>query len=408
MSWTIYKINVLNNLISQAFSTDMDKFAEFIANEYDSCIKRGGDMLYGVPVMNGNVTGMASEIKRALKKGIDSDGENYNILQEIYPSAFDAYWLGAEMAPIPNPLLKPLGWQMTPPAPGAIMNIGPNPISMSASVAIHKALKEAIQALIDELKKETIEVGGIIVNVYETIIKILKREAVSDEIKKHPAIKAGKELISQYNEIKKKKPSIGSQIKKAIKFPFPELPKKKELIEKAKKQLLDKAVDEITKTLIAAIEEQLLQPIIQQLEMIISVANQIPKKPTKAELKKFVKDTIDGLIPDIQLSGISIPHIPTKEEFKKMINDKIPTKEEILAMALDAINGLIPNIPNIWFIPPTILFTEPTNIFLNPFVNLAKFHLMGTSGTMMVIAQYPPPAPPAPAILNWSGYTIIG
>jgi len=408
MSWTIYKINVLNNLISQAFSTDMDKFAEFVANEYDSCIKRGGDMLYGVPVMNGNVTGMASEIKRALKKGIDSDGENYNILQEIYPSAFDAYWLGAEMAPIPNPLLKPLGWQMTPPAPGAIMNIGPNPISMAASVAIHKALKEAIQALIDELKKETIEVGGIIVNVYETIIKILKREAVSDEIKKHPAIKAGKELISQYNEIKKKKPSIGSQIKKAIKFPFPELPKKKELIEKAKKQLLDKAVDEITKTLIAAIEEQLLQPIIQQLEMIISVANQIPKKPTKAELKKFVKDTIDGLIPDIQLPGISIPNIPTKEEFKKMINDKIPTKEEILAMALDAINGLIPNIPNIWFIPPTILFTEPTNIFLNPFVNLAKFHLMGTSGTMMVIAQYPPPAPPAPAILNWSGYTIIG
>jgi len=408
MSWTIYKINVLNNLISQAFSTDMDKFAEFVANEYDSCIKRGGDMLYGVPVMNGNVTGMASEIKRALKKGIDSDGENYNILQEIYPSAFDAYWLGAEMAPIPNPLLKPLGWQMTPPAPGAIMNIGPNPISMAASVAIHKALKEAIQSLIDELKKETIEVGGIIVNVYETIIKILKREAVSDEIKKHPAIKAGKELISQYNEIKKKKPSIGSQIKKAIKFPFPELPKKKELIEKAKKQLLDKAVDEITKTLIAAIEEQLLQPIIQQLEMIISVANQIPKKPTKAELKKFVKDTIDGLIPDIQLPGISIPNIPTKEEFKKMINDKIPTKEEILAMALDAINGLIPNIPNIWFIPPTILFTEPTNIFLNPFVNLAKFHLMGTSGTMMVIAQYPPPAPPAPAILNWSGYTIIG
>jgi hypothetical protein len=408
MSWTIYKINVLNNLISQAFSTDMDKFAEFVANEYDSCIKRGGDMLYGVPVMNGNVTGMASEIKRALKKGIDSDGENYNILQEIYPSAFDAYWLGAEMAPIPNPLLKPLGWQMTPPAPGAIMNIGPNPISMAASVAIHKALKEAIQALIDELKKETIEVGGIIVNVYETIIKILKREAVSDEIKKHPAIKAGKELISQYNEIKKKKPSIGSQIKKAIKFPFPELPKKKELIEKAKKQLLDKAVDEITKTLIAAIEEQLLQPIIQQLEMIISVANQIPKKPTKAELKKFVKDTIDGLIPDIQLPGISIPNIPTKEEFKKMINDKIPTKEEILAMALDAINGLIPNIPNIWFIPPTILFTEPTNIFLNPFVNLAKFHLMGTSGTMMVIAQYPPPAPPAPAILNWTGYKVIG
>jgi hypothetical protein len=35
-------------------------------------------------------------------------------------------------------------------------------------------------------------------------------------------------------------------------------------------------------------------------------------------------------------------------------------------------------------------------------------HLLGTSGTMSVLAQYPPPAPPAPAILSWSGYTIIG
>jgi hypothetical protein len=285
MSWTIYKINVLNNLISQAFSTDMDKFAEFVANEYDSCIKRGGDMLYGVPVMNGNVTGMASEIKRALKKGIDSDGENYNILQEIYPSAFDAYWLGAEMAPIPNPLLKPLGWQMTPPAPGAIMNIGPNPISMAASVAIHKALKEAIQALIDELKKETIEVGGIIVNVYETIIKILKREAVSDEIKKHPAIKAGRELISQYNEIKKKKPSIGSQIKAAIKFPFPELPKRKDIIKKAEDKLIDEAIKIIEESIIKPIEETILTPIHAAIESAIALADNIPNpKPTKKEI----------------------------------------------------------------------------------------------------------------------------
>ena len=142
--------------------------------------------------------------------------------------------------------------------------------------------------------------------------------------------------------------------------------------------------------------------------MVVALANQIPKKPTKEELKKFVKDTIDGLVPEIELPGIDIPKLPTKEEFKKMIEDMIPTKEELLAMAYDLIKGLIPNIPNIWFIPPILVFTEPTNIFLNPFVQLAKFHLMGVSGTMSVIAQYPPPAPPAPAILNWNGYTIIG
>ena len=63
---------------------------------------------------------------------------------------------------------------------------------------------------------------------------------------------------------------------------------------------------------------------------------------------------------------------------------------------------------DIFFIPPTLVLTPPTNIMLDPFVNLAKVHLMGTSGTMMVMAQYPPPAPPAPAILAWSGYNVIG
>ena len=158
MSWTIFKVNVLKSMITGQFSKDPDSFAEFYANEYDKCIKRGGDMIYGVPIINGNVKGMADVIKRALKKGTDSDGENFNILQEIYPSAFDAYWLGAEMAPIPNPLLKPLGWQMTPPAPGTIMNIGPSPISLAISTAKHKAEVEALKALEDALKSKTIEI----------------------------------------------------------------------------------------------------------------------------------------------------------------------------------------------------------------------------------------------------------
>ena len=152
MSWTLFRINVLKSMVSFQFSKDMDSFADFYATEYDRCIKRGGDMIYGVPVMNGNVSGMADVIKRALKKGQDSDGENFNILQEIYPSAFDAYWMGAEMAPIPNPLLKPGGWPSTPPAPGAIMNIGPNPIMLIASAAKNKAEVEALKALEDALK----------------------------------------------------------------------------------------------------------------------------------------------------------------------------------------------------------------------------------------------------------------
>jgi hypothetical protein len=409
MSWILFKVNVLEAMITGGFANDSDGFASFYANEYDKCIKRGGDMMYGVPVINGNVQGMTDVIKAAFKKGQESDGENFNLLQEIYPSAFDAYWLGAEMSPFPSPLLRPLGWQSTPPAPGTLMNIGPNPIKLATSAAINKALKEASQLLVDELKKQTIEVAGIVINVYDTIIKLLKKEQVADEIKNHPAIITGKAVVEKYDEIKKKKPSIGSQFKPSIKFPFPELPKRKDLIEKAKNKLLDEAIEEIKKGLIPPIQEQILQPIIAPILVAVEISKSIPSpKPTKEQIKQFVVDMVNGVKPQINLPDINTPKLPTKEELEKQIEDGLPTKEELTAMAFDTIKGLIPNIPNIWFVPPTLLLTPPTNILLDHFVNLAKVHLLGTSGTMMVFAQYPPPAPPGPAVIMWSGYNIIG
>jgi hypothetical protein len=409
MSWTIYKLNVLKSMITIEYAKDSDGMADFISTQYDQCIKRGGDMIYGVPVINGNATGMAKVIKDAFKKGREAGGENFNLLAEIYPAAFDAYWLGAEMAPIPNPLLKPLGWPSTPPAPGTIQNLGPNPISLAVSAAIHKALKEALKDLEDEIKSLTIEIKEIgTIPVYDTIIKILKKEISNPLILTHPIIKQAREVIEKLREAKKKKASIGSQIKKALKFPFPELPKIKDIIKKATDILLDEAVKIIEETIIKPIEETILAPIYAAIETAVNLANNLPKKPTKAEIKKYVRDIIDGLIPDFDLSGLSIPKIPTKAELKAMIKDKIPTKEELLAMAYDLIKDKIPKIPNIWFVPPTLVFSYPTNILLDPFVNVAKFHLMGVGGTMSVIAQYPPPAPPAPAIINWTGYRVVG
>jgi len=410
MSWTLYKINMLNAAVTFRFKNDTDSAAMFLATEYDRCIKRGGDMVYGVPVMNGNVSGMADVIKKAFQKGIDSDGENFNILQEIYPAAFDAYWLGAEMAPIPNPLLKPAGWQSTPPAPGAIMNIGPNPIMLVKSAALHKAEVEATKALEDKLKEQTINIPNIgEINVYDTLQKILKKEPIDSKIVNHPAIKAGKSIIEKAKQAKKKKPSIGSQLKKAIKFPFPTLPKKKEIIKKAKDKLIEAAIKELKKQLIVPIEATILAPIIAAIQTAVELSKNIPNpKPTPSQIKKFVKDTINGAVPEIELPGIDIPKIPTKEELEKMVQEKIPKKEELEAMAFDMIKDKIPQIPNIFFIPPTYKFSFETCILINPFVNLAKTHLMGVSGTMSVMAQYPPPAPPAPAILNWSGYKIIG
>jgi hypothetical protein len=181
------------------------------------------------------------------------------------------------------------------------------------------------------------------------------------------------------------------------------------MVEKAKQKLLEAAIEELKKQLIIPIEETILAPILSAIQAMVAASNSIPNpKPTPPQIKKFVKDTINGVKPDIDLPGVNIPKIPTKEELKKMINDNLPTKEELEALAYDLIKDKIPNIPNVFFIPPTIKFSFQTNILINPFVNVAKTHLMGVSGIMSVMAQYPPPAPPAPAILNWSGYKIIG
>lgn len=410
--WAIFKLNVLTAMLTGQFKADPDSFAEFYANEYDKAIKSGGDLLYGVNVINGNVKGMADAIKNALKKGTESVGSNFNVLQEIYPSAFDAYWLGAEMAPIPNPLIKPLGWSSTPPAPGTIQNIGPDPISLAATTAAHKVEVKALELLEDELKKQIVTLPSvpplpeIVIPVYETAQKIINKEEVGPDIKNNPIVKGAVEIIKKLKEAKKKKPAIGKQIKKALKFEFPKLPDRKKIIEETKEKLLEKAIEEIKNQIIPPIEDIILQPIYQYVEAAVAILDSIPKpKPTTKEIKKFVKDTAKGLVPEIDIP-IEIPNIPTKEELQKQIDEKTPTEEEITALAEEKIKGLIPDPPFINFTPPSFVFSTKTNILLDPFLSLAQIHLLGVSGNMMVMAQYPPPAPPAPAIISYTGYQV--
>ena len=410
--WAIFKLNVLTAMVTGQFKADPDEFAEFYANEYDKAIKSGGDLLYGVNVINGNVKGMADAIKNALKKGTDSGGSNFNVLQEIYPAAFDAYWLGAEMSPIPNPLVKPMGWASTPPAPGTIQNIGPDPISLAATAAIHKAEVEALKALEDGLKKQTITLPSvpplpeIIIPVYETAQKIIKKEEVDINIKNHPVVKGAVEIIKKVKEAKKKKPSIGKQFKKSLKFEFPKLPDRKKIIEEAKEKLLEKAIEEIKKQIIPPIEDIILQPIYQYVQAVVALLDSIPNpKPTLAQIKKFVKDKKDGIKPEIDIP-IDIPNLPTKEDFEAQVKAKTPTEEEIKALAEDKIKGLIPDPPFISFTPPSFVFSTKTNVMIDPFLSLAQIHLLGVGGNMMVTSQYPPPAPPAPAVLNYTGYQV--
>lgn len=67
-------------------------------------------------------------------------------------------------------------------------------------------------------------------------------------------------------------------------------------------------------------------------------------------------------------------------------------------------SGLVLN-PGSWVISKVQPNNNPEQ-FLNAFINSAKIHLTTVSGIYSVIAQYPPPAPPAPGIVPWSGYTI--
>ena len=416
--WTIFRVNVLKAMVSGQYSKDPEGFAQFYASEYDACIKRGGDMLYGVPVINGNVSGMAEVITRAFKKGTEAKGSNFNLLEEIAPAAFEAYWSEVEMAPIPNPLFKPAGWPSTPPASGAIMNIGPSPIELAKSAAINKAKQKVLEAAESELKNLVVNVESVSVPIYTTAKALLDRKEKDipidikkfiDDPKVKPAIQKVKKVILKVKEAKKKKPSIGKQFKKAIKIPFPKLPDRKKLIEEAKKKLMEQAIEQIKNTLIPPIQETILLPIITAVDTAVQVANSIPNpKPTGQDIKQFVLDTANGVVPKISLPGISIPKIPTKEELQKMVEEKIPTKEELEAMAFDLIRDKIPDIPYINFIPPTIVFNFSSIILINPFINAAKQHLIGVGGTMMVMAQYPPPAPPAPALLQWNGYRVMG
>lgn len=61
--------------------------------------------------------------------------------------------------------------------------------------------------------------------------------------------------------------------------------------------------------------------------------------------------------------------------------------------------------PGVWT-PTKVPPNNNPSIFLNAFINCAKLHLSTVKGTYTVLAQYPPPTPPAPGVLPWSSYLV--
>lgn len=418
--WAVYKVNMLRKLASGQFGKDLDSAAISIADEYDACVKRGGDLLYGCNVVNGNKAALITGIKEAMKKGQNAGIGNFNLLDEIAP-ALTAYWAGATLAPFPNPLIRPGGWQSTIPAPGTILNLGPEPVQLQLDAARIAAEKAATKAAIDELKKQTVDIPPLgEINIYDTADKILKKKITDPNILSHPVIYPAVLLIKLARETKI--PSPNKVLKRGKFIKFPKLPDRKKLIEEAKKKLEEEAEKQIKEQLIEPIKSAIITPIEEAIQKAVDLSNSIPSpKPTKAQIKKYVKDTVNGLIPELSLPGIDIPKIPTKEELEKMVKDiidgfipplpniqlpKIPTKDEIKVMVYEMIKDKIPEIPNFNITLPTLFIKPSSVVWINPFVNFCKTHMLTVGGIINVLAQYPPPATPAPAFIKWDGYRI--
>lgn len=111
MSWSLFKSNILRQ--TQNGMDNIDDVASIWANEYDSCIKRGYDLLNLVPIQVGQKSILESLFKVALLTGGSSTSPSFSLVNE-FGKGVVAYWSGATMKNFPIPLI---------PAPGSIQNI---------------------------------------------------------------------------------------------------------------------------------------------------------------------------------------------------------------------------------------------------------------------------------------------
>ena len=113
MSWKIFKENILRRANAPDSIQDIDTVAKLYADEYDMCMKRGGDTINKVAISKGNTEIMQQLFKAALLKGQTSNTP-YDLVGEMGKGVL-AYWQGAQLNPFPIPLI---------PAPGSTVNIG--------------------------------------------------------------------------------------------------------------------------------------------------------------------------------------------------------------------------------------------------------------------------------------------
>ena len=114
MSWKLFKVNMLLYMNNPLGVVTPVQFATKLAQEYDSCMRRGGQLIGRESVLAGNLPLMLTLITVAQAKAITkTQPAKHDFLADI-GKAVEGYWTGATLQPFP---IYPI------PAPGSIQNI---------------------------------------------------------------------------------------------------------------------------------------------------------------------------------------------------------------------------------------------------------------------------------------------
>ena len=114
MSWKLFKVNMLMYMNNPLGVVTPVQFATKLATEYDSCMRRGGQLIGKESVLFGNFPLMLTLVTVAQAKAITkTQPGKHDFLMDV-GKAVKGYWTGATLQPFP---IYPI------PAPGSIQNI---------------------------------------------------------------------------------------------------------------------------------------------------------------------------------------------------------------------------------------------------------------------------------------------
>ena len=114
MSWNLFKVNMLLYMNNPIGVVTPVQFATKLAQEYDSCMRRGGQLIGKEAVMAGNLPLMLSLLGVAQAKAITKTQPGKHDFLKDVGEAIKGYWTGATLLPFP---IYPI------PAPGSIQNL---------------------------------------------------------------------------------------------------------------------------------------------------------------------------------------------------------------------------------------------------------------------------------------------